>query len=239
MRACGFSGPWTELEGSYRLPPDLIPIVREFADHYLPGTDLQTPTEPADRMGIAAASTRRRWINLEPQRNNSDMLATAAADAVIDLLDQRDAPHRADLAVLANNHETGELVVAKLAARGYHVESIFDPDEDGRRRRKIRFWPGVNAIKGSTVHSFKGWESRAVVAVIEPGPATQDAVLAYVALSRVKGEPSDRPAFVTVVNAAAQFQLLKEQFERTVDADEAPALAGQLSLTSDLDPEPF
>lgn len=240
MRACGFSGRWTELEGSYRLPPDLIPIVRDFADNYLPDTDLQTPTEPADRNGTAAAPTRRRWINLDPPRNNdSARVAAATADAVVKLLDQPEAPHPADVAVLSNNHETGALVVDELAARGYHVESIFDPEKDGRRRRKVRFWPGVNAIKGSTVHSFKGWEARAIVAVIEPGHPAQDAVLAYVALSRVKGEPSDRPAFVTVVNAAPQFRTFKERFERSVGADEAPALAGQLSLTSNPTPEPF
>ena len=235
MRQCGFSGRWAELDGCYRLPPDLIPILKEFAEQFLARYDVSVPTEPEDRNGLAAAPTTRRWVNLDSWQLGPDGLVSAPVEEVINLLDQPDAPHPADVAVLSNNHSTGARVMQELAVRGRHVESIFDVDKDDRRGRKVRFWPGANAIKGSTVHSFKGWESRGVVVLIEPGHDTQDtdAVLAYVALSRVKGEPLDRPAFVTVVNAAAPFNHFKQRFERSVAPDEVPALAGQLALTAD------
>ncbi len=31
MLGAGFSGPWTELNGSYRLPSDLVPMANAFA----------------------------------------------------------------------------------------------------------------------------------------------------------------------------------------------------------------
>ena len=82
--------------------------------------------------------------------------------------------------------------------------------------------------KGCTVHSYKGWEGRALVIVNEDGGATER--LLYVALGRVKGDPFNRSAFVTVVNTVARFNSFGSRFERHIGPDEVPALRGQVPL---------
>lgn len=230
MLKCGFSGPWTELKGSYRLPADLIPVVHEFASTFLQGADLQLPSEPPDRQGVAAAPTKRRWVNSVEKFGDPQQSARVVADEVERMLGHPTPPKPADVVVLTNNHLTGTRVMEELSRRGIHVESIFATDEEEQRKRKNRFWPGVNALKGSTVHSFKGWEARGVVIAIEPGRESHDAALAYVALSRVKGDPNNRSAFVTVVNADPRFAEFKARFEREIGPDEVPALGGQLGF---------
>ena len=58
MIGSGFSGPWTELSGSYRLPSDLVPIANAFAARYLDG-ELLAGTVPTDRAAISASRASR------------------------------------------------------------------------------------------------------------------------------------------------------------------------------------
>jgi hypothetical protein len=68
MIGAGFSGPWTELEGSCRMPADLAPIANEFAARFIHG-DRLTVSVPTDRTEIVGRSQRsgagtkccRRW----------------------------------------------------------------------------------------------------------------------------------------------------------------------------------
>ena len=70
-----------------------------------------------------------------------------------------------------------------------------------KQTRKKRFWGGAGGIKGSTVQSFKGWESKAVIYITSE---TFDASLAFIAISRVKGEV-ERPALLTIINSNEKF----------------------------------
>src|SRR5262249_27761801 len=45
MRGAGFDGPWFQLEGCYRFPRELVPYLRQFAEEFLPGSDINLPTE--------------------------------------------------------------------------------------------------------------------------------------------------------------------------------------------------
>jgi hypothetical protein len=123
----------------------------------------------------------------------------------------------------------GLSVSSRLAKRGILVEHIFAEEEDEQRHAKRRFWPGVAKLKGSTVHSFKGWESRGVVIVTDDA-AHAAAELAYVALSRVKGDPANRSAFVTVINTVPRLRLFKDRFEREVAPNEIAKLARNSQL---------
>ncbi len=64
MIGAGFSGPWTELRGSYRLPPDLTPVIAEFAQLHLSGLDV-TPSVPTDHPQQVGRykPTVKRWVN--------------------------------------------------------------------------------------------------------------------------------------------------------------------------------
>ena len=215
----GFSGPWIELKGTYRMPVDLIPIAAEFGSRYLPADECDLPTIERDHPAGSEAHqpTVRRWVNVGEQ----DAVRVAADEAEA-LFRTRDGLSPSDIVVLAN-HETGEQVMAELEARGNDVISVFTADPgDFRQSRKRAFWGGQPGIKGCTIQSFKGWESRAVVCV----PPRNAPRSLYVAMTRVKSAPS-RAALVTVVNSDRGLDSFKPHFERKVSASEVPELLGQ------------
>jgi hypothetical protein len=89
--------------------------------------------------------------------------------------------------------------VAVIEAAGYPVHHIFALDKESRTRRKQRFWPDAVGVKGCTVHSFKGWETPALVMGIGTDPKSKR--LAYVAMTRVRVGGPGRPAYVSVINS--------------------------------------
>jgi superfamily I DNA/RNA helicase len=228
MRGAGFSGPWTNLKGTYRMPPDLVPVVAAFANQYLPAEDLDLPTTATDHplLSEASAETSRTWIN-----TTATDLIQDAADAIEELLHGHPTLHPDDVVVLAD-YGSGKQLMDELQRRGHDTNHIFTTPGGDRARerqwRKRRFWGGTPGIKGCTVHSFKGWEARAVVAVL---PIWDEGNRwAYIAMTRVKGDPGNRPAFVTIVNPRPELSSFKPTFERPIGPDEVPALAGQQAL---------
>jgi len=222
MSGAGFSGPWTELKGTYRMPVDLVPIVNEYAQTFLRDAELDLPTVQPDHPALAEAHepTRRTWVNVA-----DDDVIDATVHQVWSLIRGGEGLSPSDI-VLLTGHELGFAIVEGLVASGCDAFSIFSRSSpDARRRLKRAFWAGRPGVKGCTVHSFKGWESRAVVTV----PSTSGQLELYIAMTRVKAAPS-RPAFLTVVNAVDELRDFKPRFERDVLPSEVPALAGQTAL---------
>ena len=195
MLGAGFSGQWTEARGSYRMPPDLIPIAASFAARHL--VDAMAPTVPFDhpQAGMLYQPTVRRWVNLA----EGEPLGYHLGTEVVELLNDNPDLAPSDVVFLAQSHIEGLQAVRVIAAAGHEVQHLFALDKHEQRRRKERFLPTSPGVKGCTVHSFKGWESRAVVLTLN---ARRDSRrLAYVGLTRVKGDPAYRAAYVTVINA--------------------------------------
>ena len=56
-----------------------------------------------------------------------------------------------------------------------------------RKNKKINFWMNCGMLKISTIHSFKGWESRAVFLIVENEAAqTEFDELLYTGITRAK-----------------------------------------------------
>jgi len=215
----GFSGPWLELKGTYRMPVDLIPIAAEFGSRYLPDEDRDLPTTERDHPAGSEAHkpTVRRWVNVDLHD-----AVRVAADEVEALFRSREGLSPSDIVLLAD-HDVGEQVMSELMKRGNDVISVFTTAPgDFRQGRKRAFWGGRPGIKGCTIHSFKGWESRAVVCV-PPGNSPRSL---YIAMTRVKAAPF-RQALLTIVNPNPGLNPFKAQFEREVMASEVPELRGQ------------
>ena len=100
-----------------------------------------------------------------------------------------------------------------LTDAGYEVQHVFGLTNAERRDRKMRFYGAAAGVKGCTVHSFKGWESRAVLMSVGWGDEARR--LAYVGLTRVKGDRANRSAFVTVVNSDFGLRGFQQRFEQT------------------------
>ena len=66
-------------------------------------------------------------------------------------------------------------------------------------------------MKGCTVHSFKGWETRALVTGI--GTDRGSRRLAYVAMTRVKTDSAGGQSFLSVVNSDLNIAGFQSTFE--------------------------
>ena len=208
MRGAGFSGPWTELGDSYRIPDDMISIMRTFGTTYV-GGDVAGPVRPADAAEIrgVSAHTVRRWQNVRTTHELGRRIGAMTAD----LLERSTSLSASEVVFLCETHEQGLAAVHELETRGHDVHHIFATDKTQQRRRKERFWPDAPGVKGCTVHSFKGWEARAVIAGIGTTPRSRR--LAYVAMTRLKSDPLGRKAFIGIVNADPALHAFRQPFK--------------------------
>lgn len=214
MLGAGFAGPWTELGDSYRIPADMIHVIRSFGTDYV-GGDVAGPSMPPDADQIRGRGSRtvRRWQNVRTTRE----LGRRIGEMTADLLENSHDLSPSEIVFLCESHEQGLSAVRELESRGHDVHHIFATDPAERRRRKERFWPDAPGVKGCTVHSFKGWEARAVIAGI--GKSTKSRRLAYVAMTRLKSDPFGRKAFIGIVNADPALNGFREPFKSNPPLD--------------------
>jgi hypothetical protein len=209
MLGAGFSGPWTELRGSYRMPPDLTPLVAEFAQLFL-GDWAVNPAVPDDHMQRVGEykATVKRWVNVASGESCGKRLGAE----VVRMLRENPDLAPSDVVFLAH-HREGLEAVKVITEAGYEVQHVFGMTDRERRERKMRFLGMAPGVKGCTVHSFKGWESRAVLMSVGWGDEARR--LAYVGLTRVKGDRANRSAFVTVVNSDFGLRSFQQRFEQS------------------------
>jgi hypothetical protein len=62
----------------------------------------------------------------------------------------------------------------------------FAAEEKEFRRQKVGFYMGDARIKATTLHSFKGWESRALVIYVSNKTDLKTLALIYTGLTRLK-----------------------------------------------------
>jgi hypothetical protein len=196
MIGAGFSGKWTELEGSYRMPADLVPLTNRFAEKYLDGERLRAEV-PADHASIAGTTvaTVRHWELVSRRKD----LGAAVGHEVVRLLTTHPDLNPRDLVFLCEHHDDGLAAVPVIEAAGFEVHHIFAAKDTDRSRRKRRFWPDALGVKGCTVKSFKGWEAPALVLGI--GTDAGSPREAYVGMTRVKARNDGLPSYLSVVSA--------------------------------------
>ena len=219
MLGAGFVGPWTTLGASYRLPAELVPLLTEYARSFLRNSHVNEPEAVQGRLGVPPGL---RWLQV-----TTDRLVEEAVQAVLDLPSFADPEpvSFSDFTLLAQSNHIGLQCVEMLGELGIRCAHTFGASDRRRRTSKRRFYMGAEKVKASTIHSFKGWESRALVVAIGQAATLSDHQAIYVALSRLKYE-IDRPSFLTVVCSVPEL----EQFGRSFNQPLRPAVArGNLS----------
>ena len=106
-----------------------------------------------------------------------------------------------DLTLLATTRESGSAIVDAIKSKGIKVIHTFDSDKQEERRRKLAFFMGDARVKATTLHSFKGWESCAILLLIDEIRNESDYALVYSGLTRLKR--STNGSYLTVVCSAA------------------------------------
>ncbi len=205
MKGCGFRGDWARLEVAHRLPVQLIPLLRHFANEYLPADTRDIPPTPDPQSDF--------YSKLEPCflrsiQTASGGVVSAATAEVLRLAAAKDVESLPipDITVLVTAKQDGSQLVSQLEAAGMRSIHTFDPDNRQARRLKISFYKGDARIKVTTIHSFKGLESRALVLCIDSPPncamMADRLALFYTGLTRLKH--THRGSYLTVVCGVAE-----------------------------------
>jgi hypothetical protein len=198
MKGAAFDGPWFRLDGCYRFPRELIPYLRRFAKEFLPGGDINLPTEVQGDLFEQPLSLR--WLQVQ-DIGAVDACVRAVCDVAASV-----SVTWSEITLLVATHEEGLRCLQSLEAppRNIKVNHVFGPDHASQKRRKMAFWMGDARLKAATVHSFKGWESRAMVIHISRAATTGEMAAAYVALSRLR--KCESGSFLTVVCSAPELE---------------------------------
>lgn len=203
MTGAGFSGMPFQLSGSYRLPTQFLPLLRNFADRFLP-TDLADIPEVTQEtfLGELEGPCCPRWVNVELQSQMKVCL-----DEILKLISQRDGEiiPVPDVTVLVSSAKAGFWLSKELGKKNIKTIDTFARGWKDEKRKKVAFYKGDARVKLTTVHSFKGIESRAmVISLGKRGSA--DMALAYTAMTRLKrSEEHDRGSYLTVVSSHPDF----------------------------------
>jgi hypothetical protein len=195
MIGAGFYGAWSQLKKSYRLPDVLVPHVREFAERYIPSKlrDLPESNDYGDF-----------FFNLNWIQVSQDNLLAKAVEELKDGAENLETSPYADIVFLTEEKEIGLQITSRLGQLGIKVQHIFDKDASKNRASKIHFYMGRTTVKGSTIHSFKGWESNNLFIIINSQSINnKTAALIYTALTRSKH--SENGTSITVISANPEF----------------------------------
>jgi hypothetical protein len=194
----GFTGGWVSLDVSYRLPKTFLPYVRDYAERYLPEELLNLPNPIQDaNLVFPSIFCNMKWVQVTKKYND---VSRICANEIIDLLRRYSDKgiSVADLVFLSQRITDGKEIIDLLNDEyGYCFRHTFVADKEEGRRLKHAFFLGDARIKATTIHSFKGYEARAIVVYIDESDIQPVNELLYVALTRLRDDESG--SYITVV----------------------------------------
>ncbi|QPB79512.1 DNA helicase [Proteus sp. GOKU] len=198
MKGAGFSGAWAELNVCYRLPLLTIEKARDFANRFLPKELALLPEN--SQFGMELEPCYLKWVHVDS--NNEDAICCSELLS----LSTTGIPKAlaiADITFLCTSKQFGLKVVQQLKNKGIKVIHTYDLDDKESKRQKMSFYMGDARIKATTLHSFKGWESRALVIFVDNDNLTQKTLsLIYTGLTRLKRHPEG--SCLTVVSKSSE-----------------------------------
>ena len=193
MFGAGFRGDWSELRISYRLPNTYLPYVSDYAAKYLPKELRNLPTPKSELPNMYPCS--QRWVQIT--EGNPVQIC---CKEILRLL-KRHADGElsvADVVLLTQQMGAGLAVVEQLSDKyKYGFAHTYSPDDEECRRLKHAFFLGDARLKATTIHSFKGYETRALVLLIDKNSYQPMRELLYVGLTRLREDPAG--SYITVI----------------------------------------
>ena len=199
MKGAGFLGPWAQLDVSYRMPRDAMYLAQDFATNYL---DEDIPD--IRQMSLDIEPCCLRWVQCSRKEVGEKCL-----NEVISLMKNTGKNNLAntDITILVDNMKCGAGIVNLLSKEGIQVIDTFGNDH---RRKKMAFFMGDGRIKATTLHSFKGWESRIIVIYITNDVYEENLPLIYAGLTRLKRHVDG--SWLTVVCCEPYFKHFGKKF---------------------------
>lgn len=163
---------------------------------------------PIPAQGELEFRTELRWLQIDPAASSE----VACFDALLDILSRSDDDPVAvaELVCIVDREDIGLEIVQLLEDKRIQVLHTFgigptqSEKEANGRRRKLGFFRGDARVKVTTIQSFKGWESRALVVQISKASDPTELAIAYAAITRLKQD--DRGCYLTVVCSAPELR---------------------------------
>ena len=201
MHNAGFHGRWITLPGSPRFPERLETMARHFARDFLP----QYKDEPfmPFQKHLSMAHDVFRWVQCRPE-TAAFFCRSAVLDMIMDC-SGNGGMEQADVTFLSQRRDPGRQVVQMLRALGLSGEDTFAEDNEEARRAKRRFGEKKFSFKASTIHGFKGWETKRMVLYIQGLNRPEDRTLVYVGLTRLLQDEA-KGSHLTVVCSAPELR---------------------------------
>jgi hypothetical protein len=197
MTGAGFpGGRWAELQTCYRLPPSALEAARNFASQYLPSDTVDLPNGPQGELDLYPCHLR--WVQISAEKS-----IQVCVQEILQMAPKANGDILAitDITFLTGNQKMGEAVVNALDSKGVNAVHTYSSDKKESRRRKMGFYMGDARVKATTLHSFKGWESRAIVLFVGENIDNQVCALIYTGLTRLKRH--EKGSYLTVVSCAS------------------------------------
>lgn len=198
MRGCGFTGMWSELHGSYRLPKPVIPFVTRFAEDFLRG-EMDLPI--AVQIELEIDECGLRWIHVEHGESEANV-CFIELERIMRTLPQNTA--MADLTFISSSEKIGHQVVKMLQNKNVQVAHTFNEDLGASRRQKRAFFQGDARVKATTIHSYKGWEGKLLVVFIGSIECPEDKAMLYTAMTRLRKD--QQQCALTVVSTCNELK---------------------------------
>ncbi len=199
MTGAGFRGQWMALDECFRMPPSLCKLAETYINDFLPDAEHIRPIPPKNYEFDYYSSLK--WWHV----SDGNIVAQACFDAIIDIIKTSNPPiSYADLVCVVENADIGLSVVKLLNDKGINSIHTFGRGDNKNeiskdsRRKKLAFFQGDGRVKLTTLHSFKGWETKALIVQISRASSDSTLSLAYAGITRLK--QNDRGSYLTVIN---------------------------------------
>ena len=214
LRGTGISPNWYNLETSYRLPPEIVPILEDFANHFLVPSGVEVDIPKQVELGFNPP-IELRWVQVSSVSSIAEICFEEARWQMKSLRDDTAIP---DIIFLTPRNDTGLVFVEKCEEKRVHVLYTFGQEDqeldpfgqgdrnlrryENSRRKKLAFFLGDARIKATTLHSFKGWEGRHLILYVSRIASAEDRALFYTALTRLKTHRNG--SMLTVVSSCPE-----------------------------------
>ena len=221
LRGTGISPTWFPLETSYRLPPEIVPILEDFANRFLVPSGVEVDIPKQVELGFNPP-IKLRWVQVSSVSSIAEICFEEAREQMKSLGNDTAIP---DIIFLTPRNDTGLVFVEKCKEKRVRVLHTFgqedqEPDPFGQgdrnlrkyensRRKKLAFFLGDARIKATTLHSFKGWEGRHLILYVSRITSAKDCALFYTALTRLKTHPNG--SMLTVVSSSPELYSFGER----------------------------
>lgn len=215
----GFRGEPAKLTQSYRIHPKLARVLTDFIANMMGGEGLP-PISQQEAFSLDVDPTLR-WVLTRPE-----LVAETAAreiDEAYKTIRSLDPLAMPDVFFSTDDHATGAAVAYRLESLGHTVQDVFRTDDwITDKKKKLDFGSSLESIKGTTVHSMKGWETRAVIATFQADSHDeekyQDSLIRlYVAMSRLKSFAAG--SILTIISSSSDLSSFFESRGFFVERD--------------------